>query len=133
MQCSPTRIACSATGWPGARVRDRGEGEHLLWGDGLEQSGAADAIVLAEHFRRGAEASRAARWYERAAAQSLSANDLVAAIERAELGLAGGASGEQAGKLRLIAAEAHVWRGELAEAERRALAAADDLPSGGSA
>jgi tetratricopeptide (TPR) repeat protein len=106
---------------------------HRLAGDWLEQAGAADAIVLAEHFRRGAEASRAARWYERAAAQSLSANDLVAAIERAELGIAGGASGEQAGKLRLIAAEAHVWRGELEEAERRALAAAADLPAGGSA
>ena len=105
---------------------------HRLAGDWLEQAGAADAIVLAEHFRRGAEPSRAARWYERAAAQSLSANDLVAALERAELGIAGGATGEQAGKLRLIAAEAHVWRGELAEAERRALAAADDLPSGGS-
>ena len=106
---------------------------HRLAGGWLEQAGAADAIVLAEHFRRGAEPSRAARWYERAAAQSLSANDLVAAIERAELGIAGGASGEQAGKLRLIAAEAHVWRGELAEAERLALAAAADLPVGGAA
>jgi eukaryotic-like serine/threonine-protein kinase len=106
---------------------------HRLAGDWLEQAGFADAIVLAEHFRRGAEPSRAARWYERAAAQSLSANDLVAAIERADLGIAGGASGEQAGKLRLIAAEAHVWRGELAEAERLALAAAADLPVGGAA
>ena len=106
---------------------------HRLAGNWLEQAGAADAIVLAEHFRRGAEPSRAARWYERAAAQSLSANDLVAAIERAELGIAGGASGEQAGKLRLIAAEAHVWRGELAEAERLSLAAAADLPAGGAA
>jgi len=106
---------------------------HRLAGDWLEQAGSADAIVLAEHFRRGAEPSRAARWYERAAAQSLSANDLVAAIERAELGIAGGASGEQAGKLRLIAAEARVWRGELAEAERLALAAAADLPAGGAA
>ncbi len=105
---------------------------HRLAGNWLEQAGAADAIVLAEHFRRGAEPSRAARWFERAAAQSLSANDLVAAIERAELGIAGGAAGEQAGKLRLIAAEAHVWRGELAEAERWALAAAEDLPSGSS-
>ncbi|HEX3906171.1 MAG TPA: protein kinase [Polyangia bacterium] len=106
---------------------------HRLAGNWLEQAGSADAIVLAEHFRRGAEPSRAARWYERAAAQSLSANDLVAAIERAELGIAGGASGEQAGKLLLIAAEAHVWRGELAEAERLAMAAAADLPAGGAA
>ena len=103
---------------------------HRLAGTWLEQSGAADAMVLAEHFRRGAEPARAARWYERAAAQALSANDLVAAIERAALGLAGGAAGELAGKLRLIGSEAHVWRGELAEAERLALAAAADLPAG---
>jgi tetratricopeptide (TPR) repeat protein len=103
---------------------------HRLAGNWLEQAGAADAIVLAEHFRHGGEPARAARWYERAAAQALNANDLVAAIDRAELGIAGGATGELLGKLGLIAAEAHVWRGELEEAERRALAAAVDLPAG---
>jgi eukaryotic-like serine/threonine-protein kinase len=106
---------------------------HRLAGNWLEQAGAADAMVLAEHFRHGGEPARAARWYERAAAQALNANDLVAAIDRAELGIAGGATGELLGKLGLIAAEAHVWRGELEEAERRALAAARDLPAGGAA
>jgi eukaryotic-like serine/threonine-protein kinase len=106
---------------------------HRLAGAWLEQTGAADAMVLAEHFRRGDEPARAARWYDRAAAQALSANDLLAAIDRAELGLRAGADAELAGKLRLIAAEAHVWRGELAEAERLALAAAADLPAGGAA
>jgi tetratricopeptide (TPR) repeat protein len=106
---------------------------HRLAGDWLENAGAGDAMVLAEHFRRGDEPARALRWYERAAAQALSANDLGAAIERAELGIAGGAAGEWAGRLRLIAAEAHVWRGELEEAERRALAAAAELPFGGAA
>ena len=107
---------------------------HRLAGDWLEQAGAADAMVLAEHFRAGrrAGARRRAGTSARPRRRS-SANDLVAAIERAELGIAGGASGEQAGKLRLIAAEAHVWRGELAEAERLALAAAADLPAGGDA
>ena len=38
---------------------------HRLAGAWLEQAGAADAMVLAEHFRRGAEPVRAARWYER--------------------------------------------------------------------
>jgi tetratricopeptide (TPR) repeat protein len=106
---------------------------HRLAGDWLEHAGSADAIVLAEHFRRGGEPGRAARWYERAAAQALAGNDLVAAIDRAAQGLEGGALGERAGKLRLIAAEAHVWRGELAEAERLAQAAAVDLPVGGAA
>src|SRR6185312_11694497 len=70
---------------------------HRLAGDWLEQAGVGDAMVLAEHFRRGEELARAQRWYERAAAQALSANDLGAAIERAELGIAGGAQGELAG------------------------------------
>jgi tetratricopeptide (TPR) repeat protein len=104
---------------------------HRLAGNWLEQSGTADALVVAEHFRRGAEPVRAARWFERAAAQALAANDLVAAIGRAELGVEGGADGELAGKLLLIAAEAHIWRGELVKAERRAVAAAGNLPAGG--
>jgi tetratricopeptide (TPR) repeat protein len=106
---------------------------HRLAGAWLEESGAGDAMALAEHFRRGGEPARAVRWYERAAAQALSANDLGAAIERAELGIAGGAAGEMAGRLRLIQAEGHVWRGELGEAERRALEAAAELPRGGTA
>jgi eukaryotic-like serine/threonine-protein kinase len=106
---------------------------HRLAGDWLEQAGITDAMVLAEHFRRGGEPARAGRWYERAAAQALSANDLVAAIDRAEMGLGGGAAGERAGNLRLVAAEAHVWRGEFDEAERCALEAAADLPAGGAA
>jgi tetratricopeptide (TPR) repeat protein len=98
---------------------------HRLAGGFLEGVGASsDAMALAEHFRRGEEPARAVRWYERAAEQALKANDLAAAIERAELGLSCGATGEIAGALRLIEAEGHVWRGEFAEAERHALAAA---------
>ena len=90
-------------------------------------------MALAEHFRRGAEPARAVRWYERAAAEALRANDLGAAIERAEMGMASGATDEAAGQLRLIQAEGHVWRGELEVAERRALEAAATLPPGGAA
>jgi tetratricopeptide (TPR) repeat protein len=98
---------------------------HRLAGGWLEGVGASsDAMALAEHFRRGEEPARAVRWYERAAEQALKANDLSAAIERAELGLSCGATGEIAGALRLIEAEGHVWRGEFVEAERQALAAA---------
>jgi tetratricopeptide (TPR) repeat protein len=97
---------------------------HRLAGAWLEEAGASDVMALAEHFRRGEEPGRAVRWYERAAEQALKANDLTAAIERAELGISCGAVGEDAGALRLIEAEGHVWRGEFAEAERRALEAA---------
>jgi len=106
---------------------------HRLAGDWLEQAGAGDAMVLAEHFRRGGEPARAVPWYERAAAQALAANDLGAAIERAEAGIHGGAAEDTVGRLRLIQAESHVWRGELAQAEARALEAADALPWCGAA
>src|SRR4030095_8377952 len=46
-------------------------------------------------------------------------------------GRGGATTGARA--LRLIQAEAHVWRGELAEAERQALAAAEALAPGGAA
>jgi tetratricopeptide (TPR) repeat protein len=103
---------------------------HRLAGAWLEAAGSSDAMALAEHFRRGAEPGRAVRWYERAAEQALKANDLAAAIERAELGLSCGAVGEEAGALRLVEAEAHVWRGEFAAAERHALEAAAARPTG---
>jgi tetratricopeptide (TPR) repeat protein len=106
---------------------------HRLAGAWLEDAGSSDAMALAEHFRRGAEPGRAVRWYERAAEQALKANDLSAAIERAELGLSCGATGEVAGALRLVEAEAHVWRGEFPDAERLALAAAEARPGGSAA
>ena len=103
---------------------------HRLAGAWLEQAGSADAMAIAQHFGRGEEPLRAVPWYERAAAAALRASDLVAAIERAQAGIASGATGELAGQLRLIQAEGHVWRGELAEAEARALEAAAALPAG---
>ena len=60
---------------------------HRLAGGWLEGVGStSDAMALAEHFRRGGEPARAVRWYHRAAEQALEANDLGAAIERAEPG-----------------------------------------------
>jgi tetratricopeptide (TPR) repeat protein len=103
---------------------------HRLAGAWLEQAGSGDAMALAEHFRRGDELGRAVPWFERAAADALRANDLAAAIARAEIGIASGAAAETAGRLRLIQAEGHVWRGELAHAEARALEAASTLPPG---
>jgi eukaryotic-like serine/threonine-protein kinase len=103
---------------------------HRLAGTWLEQAGSSDAMALAEHFRRGGEQARAVPWYERAAAEALRANDLGAAIERAEMGMASGAQAADAGSLRLIQAEAHVWRGEFDEAEKQALASAAMLTAG---
>ncbi|WP_437664574.1 serine/threonine-protein kinase [Sorangium sp. So ce1182] len=109
--------------------RDRALG-HRLAGAWLERGGAADPRVVAEHFRQGGEPGRAVRWYRRAAEQSLEANDLRAAIERAACGEACGAAGEDLGALRLVAAEANVWEGDLAAAEELGASAAELLPAG---
>jgi tetratricopeptide (TPR) repeat protein len=107
---------------------------HRLAGEWLERVGRADAMVLAEHFDRGGELSRAAPWYRRAAEQALEANDLGAAFDRAERGLAcavsGEGSGEDCGELHRVAAEAYLWRGELALAEERGLEAATYFAEG---
>jgi eukaryotic-like serine/threonine-protein kinase len=101
---------------------------HSLAATWLESAGEQDALVLAEHFERGGEQLRAVGWFRRAAQQALEANDLPAAIARAERGVACGAVGGLLGVLRLVQAEAHNWRAGYAEAERCALEALETLP-----
>lgn len=103
---------------------------HRLAGAWLERMGHTDAMAMAEHFSRGGEPGRAVRHYRRAAEEALEANDLTAALERAERGRACGAEGEDLGALRLVEAEAHVWRGDLGLAEQRAIEATELLPRG---
>jgi eukaryotic-like serine/threonine-protein kinase len=103
---------------------------HRLAGEWLTRAGHADAQALAEHFRRGGCPERAGPWYQRAAEDALEASDLGAAIERADRGLSCGAVSVGRGALRVVQAEAHVWRGELALAEACGLEAAADLPAG---
>jgi len=102
---------------------------HRLAGEWLENNGSSDATAMAEHFRRGGEPARSVRWYRRAAEQALEANELEAAIDRAEQGVSCGAAGEELGLLRLIEAEASVWHGEVALGEERGLEAIRLLPT----
>jgi len=106
---------------------------HRAAGTWLEARGESDALVLAEHFERGGEPGRAVDWYRRAAEQALEGNDLAGALERAERGVRCGAAGQALGALRLVQAEAHVWRGELVEAEVCGRSAMDALPAGSAA
>jgi tetratricopeptide (TPR) repeat protein len=111
---------------------DRKRG-HCLAGAWLEAHDEPDAMLLARHFEQGEELPRAARAYRRAADHALLTDDLHAAIERAERGVvcgASGASGEELGALRVIQAEAHNWRGELALSEQRATEAIGLLAPG---
>ncbi|HWO25255.1 MAG TPA: protein kinase [Kofleriaceae bacterium] len=60
---------------------------HRLAGDWLEQRGEAEPMVLAGHFERGGDATRAARAYLRAAEQAFHVLDLAATQARVALGL----------------------------------------------
>jgi tetratricopeptide (TPR) repeat protein len=111
---------------------DRAAG-HRLAGAWLVARDFSDAAVLAEHFVRANESAQAVRWFARAAAQALEANDLAAALEHAERGLAAASSNEAIGQLRLIQAEALRFRGELAAAEERAAEAVARLAEGSEA
>ena len=106
---------------------------HRLAGAWLAARGAPDAVVLAEHFARGGAAEEARRWWLCAAERALEGNDLAAAIDRADRGVATGAVGAELGALRAIQAEAHRFRGELTQAEARAEEAMAELPRHGAA
>ncbi|EYF06112.1 Serine/threonine protein kinase [Chondromyces apiculatus DSM 436] len=103
---------------------------HRLAGAWLEREGKGDAMVLAEHFERGEEGVRAATYFGEAAEASLRGNDLATTLTRAERGIKCGATGLDRGTLQLVAAEAYIWRGELARAETCACEAIDLLPRG---
>ena len=96
---------------------------HRLAGEFLEQAGERDAIVLADHFERGNEAPRAVRWLRVAANQAMEANDLLAAISRAERGRLLGAQDDDLAELRIVESEALFWRGNYARAENVARSA----------
>ncbi len=95
---------------------DRGLG-HLLAGEWLEKSAARDPLILVEHFERGGDRQRAARWCRQAADEALARSDLPGAIARARRGVALGATGALRAGLRLCEAQAHFWRGEYAMGE----------------
>ena len=96
---------------------------HRMAGEFLEEAGERDAIVLADHFERGQEASRAVRWLRVAANQAMEANDLVAAISRAERGVLLGASADDLAELRIVESDAFYWQGNYDRAKKLALAA----------
>ena len=103
---------------------------HLLAGEFLQNTSEREAIVLVEHFERGRDLARAARWSRSAAEQALEANDLAGAIARAERGVGLGATGSILSKLRLVQAQAHFWRAEYALAEEASARALQNAEQG---
>src|SRR5262249_16903058 len=85
---------------------------HRAAGEWLERQGEDNALLLAEHFRRGGAPKRAVAWYCRAAEQALDGNDFRATVERAQLGLDCGPEGALRASLLLLQAEARTYLGE---------------------
>jgi hypothetical protein len=103
---------------------------HGLAGRFLEASEHNDAIALARHFAGGAMPTRAVYWYRRSAELALEGSDTSAVLERVRLAASSGAEGEELGRLSLLRAEAHKWRGENNEAEEYATDAMQRLRAG---
>ena len=102
---------------------------HRLAGDWLEVHGELDAVVMAEHRRRGDQPQAAIRWYARAAGEALARSDLSAAISLSDRALDAGAVGETRGHLRSIQAEAHHWRDAPSQEWEAARGAVGELPA----
>ncbi len=89
---------------------------HRLAGEWLEQHAESDAMLLAKHFDLGGDAARAATWYHRASAQSRSAFDLDACIDRAKRALVLGPTEEHKLAAAELLADAYGWRFDWASA-----------------
>ncbi len=103
---------------------------HVLAGDWLAHTGAAPPAVIAEHFIRGERSDRAVPWFVRGADAALAGNDFAAAIDLAERALAAGATGETAGAIHDLIAEAANWRREPERAAADGERAVALLPRG---
>ncbi len=120
--------ACYAT----LTEADRALG-HRLARDWLQARGEADALVLAEHCERGGEPERGGGYWHRAAEQALEGDDVEAALSRARRALGCAVGGDSRGALLMLCAEAHLWRGEYAQAAQCAGESLALLPEGGQA
>jgi len=82
---------------------------HYLAARYLEAAGEREAVLLAEHYRRGGATAEATHWYRLAAEQALEASELGAAQKRAQTALDAGARGVERGLLLLLLANAAYW------------------------
>ena len=87
---------------------------HRLAARWLQRQGAAGPMTVAEHWSSGRAPDRAAESYLDAAKQALAANDFATALAAVERGIACGARGTLLAALRIVAAEACEWRGDIA-------------------
>lgn len=103
---------------------------HALAGSFLEQTGARDALSLAEHFRKGDVPEKATRYLLVAAEQALEGADLVQVLLHVERALGMNPDDATRGELHYLASDAQFWSGNYQEAERHARAAVELLAPG---
>jgi len=96
----------------------------------LDEAGERNPLVMAEHYSRAGDCSRAAEQFLAAAEQAQAAHDSAATADRAQRGLDAGASGTVRGRLLLLQAESREWQGDLAGSEAAAIAAEELLDPG---
>ncbi len=108
---------------------DRSRG-HSLAGDWLEEVGEVDALVLAEHFDRGGQPERAARFHLRAAQQALEGHDFAKAALSAQRA---GVLPDVRGDALIVEAEARCWLADYALAQRAGEKAMEILSPGSAA
>ena len=102
---------------------------HLAAGEWLESAGTVDLGVIASHYQRGGDLTRAATLYARATQQSLSYfGHMDTALELARRGLECGAAGAE--RAQLLLTQAHVYNrmGRLTEGIEAAEQAAKLVP-----
>ena len=84
---------------------------HDLAGRWLAEARPQEALIIADHFSKGAQPRAAMAWYERSAELALEGNDFASAVERAGRAIACGAEGLALGKLQLLVSECHRHKG----------------------
>lgn len=88
---------------------------HVRAAEWLEARAHPDAVVIAEHYERGGEASRAIPWLFAAAHEHLFAGHLEAALRFAEKGTVAGAEGAILGELLTVRVNCLGWLGRFDE------------------
>jgi hypothetical protein len=103
---------------------------HRLAGEWLERAGEKDALMLAEHFERGADPKRSVPWLVQATQAALGNGDIDATVALGHRGVASGAEGIELGLIRQAQGMALHMRGDMSASMRASQEAMGLLTAG---
>jgi len=101
---------------------------HRLAGEWLEDTGIEEPVVLAEHYAKAGLPERAIPHLRRAAERALEGQDVEGTLHLCGRCVTAGAAEATLGKIRLLEAEAELWRGNFRLVARRSREAMGLLP-----